>query len=67
VRCSDCKFWRAIPQSPAGRCHRYAPRPAMHAQIMDQEGMVMETDAAWPKTLEDDFCGDFYVKREAVF
>jgi hypothetical protein len=63
--CSTCRWWKRVvfrftdPKLPAdeqpfGRCHRYAPRPAKDDTVH------------WPKTQEDDLCGEWSETNEAA-
>jgi hypothetical protein len=65
-RCETCRFWRRVtftysddklaPEPQAfGRCYRYAPRPHKSSD-----------DFAWPKTGEDDFCGEYEFVRGSI-
>lgn len=53
--CYSCQFWDVgdgEPDSPAGYCRRYAPRPAVKAN-------PLEVLPQWPTTSIDDWCGDY--------
>lgn len=57
VCCGNCMFWRKKilkgdwkPQYGYGNCHRYPPQ----VYIGDW----------WPKTIENEFCGEFKPKEQ---
>lgn len=47
IECQHCEFWKKLPGGPpykaAGECHRHAP---------------VAGRSLWPKTAEDDGCGE---------
>ncbi len=56
VHCRHCRFWDAHmiarpTLTPEGLCRRKAPAPAIVAEEVD-------TGTSWPKTFEDDWCGE---------
>ena len=56
VHCRHCRFWDAHmitrpTRTPEGLCRRKAPAPAIVAEEVD-------TGTSWPKTFEDDWCGE---------
>ena len=64
VGCSQCVFWRRLPESAedhrkaaprGGECHRHAPRPG---------DAGYDGEVAWPLTAYVDFCGDGVVDAE---
>jgi hypothetical protein len=75
MKCADCKWWRAVTNTPdgsdrstEGQCRRYAPRPLLNGAIPDASTSIYAIRrVAWPLTDRTDFCGDFYVAREPVF
>jgi len=49
--CRECAYWKRDDSSEGqryGECRRYAPRPIQH------EGL----GAWWPRTADDDGCGE---------
>ena len=48
--CYECKFWQAKKDHMTGWCRRYAPQPRVDGNAVD---------AVWPKTQNDDYCGDW--------
>ena len=61
VSCSTCGFWKHMPvdgeheDDRCGLCCRHAPQ-AMLWDVMDESG---ERWVSWPKTLQDEWCGEF--------
>jgi len=56
VHCRHCRFWDAhmtsVPtRTPEGLCRRKAPQPAIVPDDID-------TGTSWPRTFEDDWCGE---------
>lgn len=56
VHCRHCRFWDAHmmvqpTKTPEGLCRRRAPHPA----IVDED---IDNGISWPRTFEDDWCGD---------
>ncbi|MDG1690881.1 MAG: hypothetical protein P8I95_01755 [Alphaproteobacteria bacterium] len=56
VHCRHCRFWDAhmlsVPtRTPEGLCRRKAPQPAIVPEDTD-------TGTSWPRTFEDDWCGE---------
>ncbi|MBT7642853.1 MAG: hypothetical protein HN715_07685 [Rhodobiaceae bacterium] len=56
VHCRHCRFWDAhmlsVPtRTPEGLCRRKAPQPAIVPDDVD-------TGTSWPRTFEDDWCGE---------
>jgi hypothetical protein len=59
AQCRDCRFWLREEENLAGggTCQRYAPRPLV--------GPVLEAIPYWPKTNEEDWCGEFQPKSKS--
>ena len=72
--CQLCRFWRRdelVEHHDTGACLRHAPRPttflAMYRLLAGANGdpnntdflSVENTEACWPTTAEDDWCGEF--------
>lgn len=54
TRCDNCRFW-----DKDGRCHRHAP-PANTPVAADHQSVLWYGDVAvWPKTDQNDWCGEF--------
>ena len=56
VHCRHCRFWDAHmisrpTRTPEGLCRRKAPSPAIVNEDVD-------TGTSWPRTFEDDWCGE---------
>ncbi|MGC6475407.1 MAG: hypothetical protein ACON41_02045 [Parvibaculales bacterium] len=56
VHCRHCRYWDASlieqpTKTPEGLCRRHAPSPAMLDETVDN-------GTSWPRTFEDDWCGD---------
>ena len=61
--CEKCAFYRADEDhSQMGECRRYAPRPILYDCSRDTSGPHDGIDVAWPKVLDEDFCGDWVAK-----
>lgn len=52
-RCDQCRFWVRFGDRAVGNCRRSAPKPL---RTQDPDKVVY---AVWPRTGEDEFCGDF--------
>ena len=46
-RCGTCRWWVPIADRADGACHRHAPNPRAQRR------------QAWPRTLPEDWCGEF--------
>lgn len=68
-RCDGCRFWKRLGTTNEGECRKEAPRPL---GFLPQPGMVgLATGrvgplARWVRTEQDDWCGEFEKKTEAV-
>lgn len=65
--CAKCKWWKPIEMTSGeeGECHRRAPAPELYDVPVGQ--YAVRTILEWPKTRQQDFCGDFYAKGGAGF
>ena len=61
VKCKNCGFWDPVTDN-AGRCHRRAPLVVMRGSM----GNYMDTEALWPSTLADEWCGEFEPSEETL-
>ncbi|MGD2127272.1 MAG: hypothetical protein PVG99_14405 [Desulfobacteraceae bacterium] len=61
MKCESCKFWDQDIEYPnLGFCHRSAPR-----SVISQPGeAVLSVDVSWPRTKEDEWCGEWSAKLE---
>ena len=55
--CINCQFWEREGVSETGACRRYAPR----ARTVDTDEYAVFP--VWPKTLYDEWCGEFKNKE----
>lgn len=53
--CKNCRFWE-LTGPKEGECHRRAP--AVVVGMLDRAAGEAESDAVWPVTPVDAWCGD---------
>jgi hypothetical protein len=65
MKCGTCKFWEADPEKPSlGHCHRYAPKPAPRPEIVHRVEGDKSMNTLWPRTLDEDWCGEWSAQVE---
>jgi hypothetical protein len=63
--CGACRHWRAVPVGGSGRadagfCRRYPPQLLYVGKPGERR-----PEAVWPRTLNEQWCGEFQPPREA--
>ena len=59
--CENCKFWQQDNEiSYMGLCRRHAPHPPATHPVESPGSM----DAIWPRTKNEDWCGEWQAKVE---
>lgn len=58
--CETCRWYASNKQDAGeiGECRRYAPRPVLWHTIQLEDETRGETQACWPMTMHNDFCGE---------
>lgn len=61
--CETCRFWVHLEplEEQAGKCRRRAPQPGL---IDLDNGLPGLLRADWPKTVNDDWCGEWRAKLD---
>jgi len=61
MKCEDCRFWDQDNKiSSLGVCRRHAPRASIGESVRGEKA----TDAIWPRTTGDQWCGEWIAKIE---
>jgi len=61
MKCEDCRFWdQDHKTSSLGVCRRYAPRALIGKSVKGDNAL----DAIWPRTVSDQWCGEWVTKIE---
>lgn len=61
MKCESCKFWEHDKEiTSIGFCHCHAPRAA----VSQPSEAVLSVDVTWPRTKEDEWCGEWSAKLE---
>ncbi len=67
--CKHCRFWvPAYKRMTIGQCRRFPPSVPDEFDIDLEEKLVKESDYAtgvWPRTIDDDWCGEFQPREES--
>ena len=67
--CFGCHYWRRMPSDeeagyPVGLCCRHAPQPFVPSEQQSDEHELDQYSVFWPRTINEDWCGEFKPKEE---
>ena len=66
MNCENCKFWSRLQGSKTdGKCRCHAPQLGFSGfGFLTIHEVSTDTDAMWPISSHDDFCGEFAAKGD---
>lgn len=64
--CATCRVWLAL-QDDMGQCHRHSPTrlriEILPSMVDDEDSFEDRSEAVWPRTAGDDWCGEWQPRR----
>lgn len=63
--CGTCQFFVATKGARTGECRRYAPHPVKWVVARDGNIGPPDTNFNWPFVGDDDWCGEWGLKKVA--